>query len=52
MWRCSAEDKDTVAGTAFVSLLRTLGIEKPKIPGVHRNQLRVTLERSAWNPVK
>lgn len=24
MWRCRAEDQDTVAGTAFVSLLRTL----------------------------
>lgn len=24
MWRCPAEDQDTVAGTAFVSLLRTL----------------------------
>lgn len=24
MWRCPAEDQDTAAGTAFVSLLRTL----------------------------
>lgn len=24
MWRCPAEDQDILAGTAFVSLLRTL----------------------------
>lgn len=39
MWRCPAEDQDTVAGTGGTEVQ---GIEKPKIPGVHRNPLRAT----------